>query len=241
MSAESQQADRFFLLLALFAALLVLAPDFIYLRDQFGTRMNTVFKFYMQAWLMWGVVATVALAIALREWRGMGRLAAVALAIVVLGAGAVYPVFAFPNRAQRPEGQALQLDSPFGLHPDEVAAIAWLRTAPLEPLAEAVGNSYSSYGRMSVRSGQSAVLGWPGHEGQWRGGSVDFGPRVSDIATLYSTSDWSAAQAILDMYDVGYVVVGPLEHTSYAVDEGKFQRNLEVGFQNESVTIYLVP
>ncbi|MCB0108766.1 MAG: hypothetical protein KDE53_22750, partial [Caldilineaceae bacterium] len=41
--------DLFVLLLALIGLLLVYAPEFVYLRDNFGTRMNTVFKFYYQA------------------------------------------------------------------------------------------------------------------------------------------------------------------------------------------------
>jgi uncharacterized membrane protein len=36
------------LLLVLLGAGLTLAPEFVYLRDQFGTRMNTIFKFYFQ-------------------------------------------------------------------------------------------------------------------------------------------------------------------------------------------------
>ena len=41
----------FALLLIAAGLVLTLVPEFVYLRDNFGTRMNTVFKFYYQAWL----------------------------------------------------------------------------------------------------------------------------------------------------------------------------------------------
>ena len=239
--SRERAAGRFHLILALFAALLVLAPEFIYLRDQFGTRMNTVFKFYMQAWLIWGVVAAVALSIMIREWRGLSRWIAGVIAIFLLAAGLIYPAFAFPDRYRRANDQALELDGAQRLAANDLAAINWLRAQPLAPLVEAVGGSYTGAGRMSVHSGQTAVLGWPGHEGQWRGDSVDFAPRIAEIETLYTTNEWLVAQAILEKYDVRYIVIGFLERNTYGLDEGKFQENLEVGFQNDSITIYLAP
>ena len=44
--------DVFALLLIGLALLLAYSVEFVYLRDLFGTRMNTVFKFYYQAWVM---------------------------------------------------------------------------------------------------------------------------------------------------------------------------------------------
>ena len=42
------------------AAALVIFPEFFYLRDLFGTRMNTIFKFYYQAWILFGLSAAYA-------------------------------------------------------------------------------------------------------------------------------------------------------------------------------------
>jgi YYY domain-containing protein len=233
------QSQSFILLLALVAALLVTAPEFIYLRDQFGTRMNTVFKFYIEAWLMWGVVAAYATVVLLSELRGIARgLFAGAMALTLM-AGLVYPAFAFSDIARR-NGQPLSLDGSQGLSPDAREAVAWLQKAPPGVLVEAVGGSYSAFARYATFSGQPGVMGWPGHEGQWRNGNVDYG-RISDIEALYTTRDWNTALTILDKYDIRYVVVGDLERSAYTVVEDKFQQNLAIGFQSGQVSIYLVP
>ena len=49
--------DLFIALLVLLGCGLTLFPEFFYLRDQFATRMNTIFKFYFQAWITWGIAA----------------------------------------------------------------------------------------------------------------------------------------------------------------------------------------
>lgn len=51
----------FALLLIAAGAVLALAPDFVYLRDGFGVRINTIFKLWYQAWLMWSVASAYAL------------------------------------------------------------------------------------------------------------------------------------------------------------------------------------
>jgi len=239
---SAEDGSKFVLLLALFAGLLVLAPEFIYLRDHFGTRMNTVFKFFMQAWLIWAVVAAYSAVILLAELRSMARGFAVLVLILVIGTGMVYPLFAYSDVYSRSDSQALNLDGTLYISADELEAIAWLQDAPLKPLVEAVGGSYdSSYARFATLGGQLGVMGWPGHESQWRGGSVDYVPRIGEIETVYASADWDRADEILQRYEVGYLVVGPVEQSTYSVSDIKFQNNLETIFQNSTVTIYQVP
>jgi len=45
----------FLILLILWGALLTLVPEYVYLLDNFGTRMNTIFKFYFQTWVLWSL------------------------------------------------------------------------------------------------------------------------------------------------------------------------------------------
>ncbi len=236
----AEKAGHFALLMALVAALLVTAPEFIYLRDQFGTRMNTVFKFYYQAWLLWSVVAAFGISVLMLELRRSARLAAALVLFAAVGAGLVYPAYAFADVASRPESQPLTLDGSMHLPPDAREAIAWLQAAQPGVLVEAVGGSYSAYARYATFTGMQNVMGWPGHEGQWRGGNVDYG-RIGAIESLYATGDWATASEILQRYNIDYVVVGDLERAAYPVNEAKFQARLPLVFQNGTVSIYAVP
>lgn len=102
----------FVLLLVAAGAALTLAVEFFYLRDHFGTRMNTVFKFYFQAWTMWGVAAAYALA---RFWLQGSRWATWIGALLVF-LGLVYPALAIPTRgntAAHPRWTAQPTSAPF--------------------------------------------------------------------------------------------------------------------------------
>lgn len=234
-------------MLILFGGLLVLAPEFVYLRDNFGTRMNTIFKFYYQAWTLWSVATAFGVVLLLRETRGL-RLAfhGVLLGLTLL-VGLTYPILALPNKTENFQARnpaARTLDSAAYLMnyaPDDYMAIQYLQTLPLGVVAEAVGGSYSEYGRVATHTGLPNVLNWPGHQGQWRGGYEEQGTRGEDIARLYETTDWETAREILQRYNIRYVYLGPLEWRTYAVYEDKFRAFLREIYRQGAVTIYEVP
>jgi hypothetical protein len=321
----------FILLLILLGGLLVIAPEFVFLRDLFLNRMNTIFKFYYQAWLLWSLASAFGVAVLLEHFkiwkttflvvlaalalifvsinqndptlRGLGWILAgvlfVIMAVVnrrqmgpflfhtglaiVLGTALIYPVLALASKtdnfqvpaflgnlqAGRTSGDAHALAKAIGvwtldgavaleqIYPDDAAAARWLSTAPAGVVAEAVGDSYSDYARLSTYSGQPDVIGWPWHEVQWRGtsneqispiqnincASVDGGPRKrsDDMRCLYETSSWQDASAILAGYNVQYVAVGTLERRAYHINDKKFQQYLTPVFQQGDVVIYKVP
>ena len=126
--------------------------------------------------------------------------------------------------------------------PEEMAAIRWFESAPSGVVIEAVGGQYSEYARVATLSGQPNVLGWPGHERQWRGGSQEIGSREEDIQIIYQTNDWEDTKGLLDFYNVRYIFVGPLERRTYRVNESKFANFLgEPVFESGQVSIYQVP
>ena len=106
-------------------------------------------------------------------------------------------------------------------------------------LAEAVGGSYTYYARVSTHTGLPTVLGWPGHEGQWRGGYLEQGSRQEDLRQLYQSPDWSTTLSVLDRYAIDYVYLGELERQTYPpIFEAKFEAFMELIYANDSVHIY---
>ena len=270
LSSVVGRSSSFVLLLITLGALLVLGPEFIYLRDQFGTRINTVFKFYYQAWMLWSLAAAYGIAVLARKLRRGWGIAFWTGLIFVLMAGLTYPIFGISTRtgdfrvgrafqrlgtvltgededtrfAARQELDLLWTLDYFDMfqrqNPDEAATINWLGNAPDGVVTEAIGGSYSGYARVSTLTGQPTLLGWPGHESQWRGGYEEQGSRQGDVEMLYATKDWQIASAIIARYHIRYIFVGGLERGK-PLQEEKFQSHLRVAFQQGTVTIYAVP
>ena len=85
------------------------------------------------------------------------------------------------------------------------------------------------------------MLGWAGHENQWRGSYEIPSAREPDIETIYNTLDPQTAMALLDKYNITFVYVGPLERSAYdprALE--KFAQFMDLVYQNEGVKIYKV-
>jgi YYY domain-containing protein len=226
------------------AAGLVIFPEFFYLRDQFGTRMNTIFKFYYQAWILWSIAAAVFMYIFFKRIHTPLKALGGIVIIASIAAAALYPFYGFHDRFDGLTTSRLTLDGNayFNMaYPDETAAIEFLRQAPDGTVAEAVGGSYSAYARVATLSGQSNVLGWPGHESQWRGGSEEMAGREQDVKQLYQTNNWTEALSIIQKYQIRYIYVGSLEMGTYKVYGQKFSANLPTAFTNNTVTIYEVP
>ncbi len=167
-------------------AALTLIPEFIYLKDGFGTRINMLFKFYYQAWLVWSVAAAYICWSVISEPHVGGRIVRVGFAgllTFVIVTGALYPYFAIQTRALKEGGHlggyvtTMTLDGAPSLAstPDDYAVIQCLAqaaTSPKDVVAEATkrGLAYNKeYGRVAALTGIPTLLGWDNHENQWRG------------------------------------------------------------------------
>ncbi|MEA4810950.1 MAG: DUF2298 domain-containing protein [Anaerolineaceae bacterium] len=312
MPSAKSDPEAFLVFIVLLGAVFALIPEFVFLRDQFVNRMNTIFKFYFQAWILWSLAASYGLigllrragvlklyeklvigllflfsmaaiffglyrndaifmqfnaklgtfgqspldfiilaipclfllwfmaALASRNWaRALSVIACLGLA-----AGMAYPIVQLWNKTNGFSGAGLpRLDGLKGvLQPDEIRSVNWLRQAPLGTLVEANnGGQYSTYNHASTFSGMPSLLGWVGHESQWRGGDAEMGTRYKDIEILYSTAEWDKAAEILARYNIRYIYLGPLEASTYKVSDKKFEQHLNLVFDSGSVKIYENP
>ncbi|MDA1256392.1 MAG: DUF2298 domain-containing protein [Chloroflexi bacterium] len=204
---------------------MVYGAELLYINDLFGTRMNTVFKLYYQAWIVLGAVGAYALHFWVRShesWGGIRRsvseTGAVVVAVMFVGA-LYYPAAAVDTRTDGFSG-GRNLDGIAYIEqtrPAESQAIKWLtdNARPQSVLLEAVGGSYTDFGRISSSTGIPTVLGWPFHEQQWRGDRSSFAGREGEIDRIYSTGESNEVRTLLARYQVDYIVVGPRERSTY--------------------------
>lgn len=341
--------DRFALLMILLAVVIDFGTELIIVRDVFSSRLNTLFKFYYQSWVLFGLAAAYA------SWRvlswawklapfnnpdeteqaesaarpdrekvagplpqaslrlnpalglpGGGNLAfsslqmppapqapkisggagsldylgmddpeaeeaeeyagarpyrpwwrwlwAFGLGLCLLG-GLVFPIFGAYEKTNH-YANRVGLDGSIWLRdggstgaglPEDYQAIEWLKgriaadPSFVKPILEASGQDWVDYSRVSTFTGLPTLMGWPGHENQWRGGkgyastgSFDCGLllakynlrppqsgpslqkdepncRLQLIDFIYSTNNVQLAQTLLHAAGVQYVYVGTLE------------------------------
>ena len=255
---EGRPAKAFALLLMALAFYLLLGAELFHIVDSFGgawRRMNTVFKFYYQAWLLLGIVASFAMyilwaarpdALPVNAWLEKGATTLRAVGVIVLAlllaASFYYTAGALLDRSSASaEGRTLDgLSFLKDNSPGEYAAIQWLRDEA-EPgrIIEAVGDDYSDYGRISAATGQAGVLGWKGHEIQWRGSHQAFAGREEDIAAIYSGLNPREARRLLEHYGVRYVYLGDRERQTYGVSGlPQYASFLKTAFHQHGVFVY---
>jgi YYY domain-containing protein len=228
--------------LAVMALALAGGVDVFTVKDDIG-RMNTVFKFYLQAWwllalasgyflwLMWsaGRFSLRAPSLPHRVWNAV-------FAVLAIGV-MVYPVYGtnvrirdrfnltftgldgaeYMESAVHFEKNQDGVATPIDLSTD-IPGIEWLENnvggSPV--IVEAVTDLYRWGGRVSIYTGLPAVIGWDWHQRQQR---VNYSwavtERRQDVTSFYTTTVLTQAVDFLDRYNVQYVYVGELERITY--------------------------
>ena len=246
---RERPATAFALWLFAVGALILWGTDVVFLRDNYGSpRMNTIFKFYYQVWLLWGALAAYALWALCQRLRWTAALWLAPTGLLLAGA-LVYPALA-PSRTP-PERTLDGLAYLQQSSPDEAAAIDWIRqhTSPGTVIVQAPGKPYqSATARVASATGRPTLIGWTQHEGLWRKGQTQVAPEIDqrqrDVTTLYTTTDPQQAQALLDQYNVRYIYVGQPERDLVAEQAAppealtKFDSFMARAFEQNGVIIY---
>ncbi len=226
------------------ATAIIAGVEVVYIVDDLNSlpwfRMNTVFKFYLQAWLLLALGAGILLSklwqtdFSDSSWNLPGRrnlvvvLVLVATVLSVLGFS--YPVMGTPARLSQdmestPTGLSLDgyawmnggwLDNATGQRiyfTGDFAAIEWLdvHADPTDVIVEASIGPYRGNGsRISSATGLPAVLGWDRHQYQQRY-PTDIGRRMAMIHAFYNNTDPAAKLDFLRRHRVRWIIVGDVE------------------------------
>ncbi len=259
----------FALMLALVSLSLVVGLDFLRVEGDIE-RLNSIFKFYLQVWVLLGIASAYLLWRLFRTQRSfLARMPSVrqvwkvALAVLVLSA-AIYPALGTQDRLRDRfagyvtpltlNGVAFMEGTAYRDHSGEMIDLAtdyegirWLQQnvegSPV--VLEGVTPSYRWGGRVSMYTGLPSVIGWQWHQEQQRAGyAYVVGERTRDVQTIYSTLDVRTALDLIREYGVKYVYLGHLERIYFPEGMFKFEDGLEGAlekvFDNGETAIYRV-
>ncbi len=273
VQGQIREERRFVLALVFTGFLIVVGVELFYLKDhlagdQMGWwRMNTLFKFYLQVWVMLGVAVGAALPEvwrAVQAWRPVWRLLwetafgllFVAAALFLLLGTPARVIDRFPDR--RPpigtlDGMAFMTvgtyrwpseDNPIELQGD-YEAIRWLQenVSGTPVIVEAPVGYYREFGgRVASYAGLPALYN-DQHEREQRYGWQN-ARRSRLVDEFFMTTDLTRVMEIVREFHVAYVYIGPLERTIYPrtakFDQLVSQGELAVAYRNQQVTIYQV-
>ena len=258
--------------LTFWAFAILLGVEIVYLKDFLAggewKRMNTLFKFYIQVWVLLGIVAGVTLP---ELWqrisarRGVWPALWQSAVMLLLGASLIFPFLgAIARTNDRFPGARPPLGTLDGLAfmrvgaytwPDEKSriemqydldAIQWLneRVVGTPVIAEAAIGYYREGGmRVASYTGLPSLLGM--HQGEQRY-SDDVGRRDGQAREFFNTRDSARAMQLIRELRISYIYLGQLEAVTYeAAGLAKFEQMekagaLEVAYQNSRVKIYRV-
>ncbi|MGD8455568.1 MAG: DUF2298 domain-containing protein [Anaerolineales bacterium] len=200
-------------------------------------RMNTVFKFYLQVWVMFAVCSAAALGWIVQEmkfWSMNWRAVWQAVLMLLVGTAALFTVTGTAGKlkdrmntdtpptldgtAFMPTSEYIDEGGPIPLGED-LEAIQWLQQnvegSPV--IVEGPAPLYHWSSRMTIYTGLPGVLGWDWHQIQQRGfvTTSQIGERRDAIIKFFNTVDVSFVEDFLAKYDVSYIILGTLERNFY--------------------------
>lgn len=240
-------SDIFVLMLITVGTLLIIAPEFVYLKDIYATyfRANTMFKLVYQSFIMLSIASGYSVIRFMSQTSIKEKFFLIPYIVVgsfFLVVVSMYPYFATSSyydnlKTYQGLNGTKYLETSYST---DAKAITWINDhiTGQPVILEAQGDSYTDYARISANTGLPTVLGWPVHEWLWRGTYDVASPRIADIQTMYETTDVTLTKELLQKYHVQYIFVGNLEQKKYKLSEEKFRSLGDIIYQNGTTIIY---
>ena len=212
---------------------LIILPEIIYVNDIYGesyARFNTMFKLTYQAFILFGIVAGIAVGVFLNKGKLTAILGCIYFGIALLLGG--YIINASTNWFGKTDvilDASLRtgiscvdfIDYDYSELSNVISIINSDERKELIILEEA-GDSYSPGNQVSIFTGTSDVVGWGVHERVWRNDSIDVKVRQDDVFYFFSWGDETLCREIVDKYKVNYVYVSPKVLEKYPVNYNGF-------------------
>ena len=259
-------SDLYGVVLSLCAMGLILIPEIVYVRDIYektAPRANTMFKLTYQAYILFALMMSYVLVSfvtdrirtlqknKLNERHQKIRLPKVqiafgGMAIILLVSTCGYLINAtsnwFTGFPMKSKYQTLNATGYLeNAIPEDAAAIRFLnKNITGQPtVLEACGDSYKDYdNRVSAMTGLPTVLGWYVHEWLWRNNLQEENERKADVETIYTSTDKTEVQELLNKYHVDYIFIGSCEYEKYGEINTEFLSSLgEIVFKEGKTII----
>ncbi len=240
--------DRFVSFLIVLSTVLIIVPEFIYVKDIYPMhyRANTMFKLVYEAFIILSISCGYIIVKIFTNLKNKPILISFFFpTIILLYMVLAYPVFAI-NSFYGNLKSYQQLDGLLYMkeaHPDDYNLIQWLnKNIKGDPvILESVGDSYTDYARISANTGLTTIVGWPVHEWLWRGTYDVVGPRVEEVKTLYTSPDLKVVKSLIDKYHVSYVVVASLDRQKYPnLNEDNFRKLGKMVYNKNGAKLYKI-
>ena len=232
--------DKFVFFLIGLSTLLIIIPEFIYVKDIYPMhyRANTMFKLVYESFMLLSICSGYIILKIIFNTKDKRYLFAFIISTTVLIYLVLsYPVFAI-NSYYNDLKQYKGIDGTNylkTLYSADYDLINWFnKNVTGQPvILEANGDSYTDYGRISANTGLPTIIGWPVHEWLWRGSYDVAAPRIEDVKTLYESPDLNLTKTLIKKYNISYVVISNLEFQKYTnLNENKFNNLGRLVFQS---------
>ncbi len=267
VSARDRAVRRLLLVVVVLGLALTLAVEYYVLRNIDIGRVNTVFKLYLQVWVLFAVAAAVSAGMVLARLGRMNRRVANTWRVAFVGlvaVAALYPYLAarakIDDRFDRSVGRTLDgsafmekalfndkgVDMRLAYDRD---GIRWmLENVQGSPVVAEINTAPTLYGwesRYAMFTGNPTIVGWDFHQRQQRPPMApEVQERVADVQRLYATRDAAVAYGILTAYGASYLIDGPLERAYFPQGAAKWAsgegRYWTLEYSNPGVRIYRV-
>lgn len=252
---------------AVLALGIIVGVEIVFIRDIYSVanppyfRANTTFKFGYHAWTILSLIFVYCVSLFVLKVKE-DKFVKWLIAISVIG-GMFYPYQAIKQFYLNEKDKNIE----------SLDGSKWMQTSDLEDLqtinyinknfkvrsviAEAAGDSYTTYARISTFTGSIAPVGWQTHEWTWRFDGeaakkakpkeqVETGwgtvSKVGvDIQKLYEAKDLAEPTEIITRYGIKYIYVGKLEKEKYLnLFESKFYELGDLVFEFEGAKLFKV-